>query len=145
MDERQRKTYHQSRHVRIALVLARDSQNDQNEDEGEECLRDECLHCRTLRVGVGSRQGGPFVYACGYECVDDGRADDGSDDLEQHVHAGLLALHPAGKPYTERNGRIDVAARNVPYRVGHGYHGEAEGQCDAERAYARSHDTGDVP
>jgi hypothetical protein len=39
----------------------------------------------------------------------------------------------AARPQADRDRRVEVAAGNVPDRVGHGEHAQAEGERDAEK------------
>ena len=79
-----------------------------------------------------------------HQCIDDGRTDNGSDNLENHIHGGILPAHAFRQPHAQRDGRIDVAARNTADGIGHGYYRKAEGHSHAQCSYTCTANTGYV-
>ncbi|MOA41847.1 hypothetical protein D3C78_1638500 [compost metagenome] len=63
--------------------------------------------------------------------ADDGRADDGPDELGDPVDQHILGAHPPGDEDTQANRRVDVTARHRSDAIGHGDDGETKGQGDA--------------
>ena len=80
---------------------------------------------------VGPAVGGECANACVGEvglcdAVEHCRSDDTADDLRHDVGRSFLSGEAAAGNLAERDGRVQVAARNVADGVCHGEHGEAE-------------------
>ena len=147
MDQHQRQTDGQSGQVAGAVPGIGGAQDNQHEDKGEDRLGDEGLEHHAVGKAVGARTGGTAVVAACDQCVEDRRADDGADNLGDHVPGSLLAAHASREEDAQRDGRIDVAARDVADGVGHGHDRESEGQghsdCSDAGAYGSGHTPGE--
>ena len=66
---------------------------------------------RCKAVGACSRQSSMCTGR--YQQRENQRTDNGTHNLKQHVHQRPFRFHASRQPYTQCNGRIDVAAGNV--------------------------------
>jgi len=78
------------------------------------------------------------VGACNH--VEYGSSDDAADDLGDDVCRSFLSGEAAAGNLAERDGRVQVAARNVTDSVSHGEHRKAEGERYAYVANTGSRD-----
>ena len=81
-----------------------------------------------------------LAHAAGCEGEQDSSADDCADDLENHVHAGVLTAHAARQPNAQSDGGIDVAARNAADGISHCNYCKTE--CKSRSNYAGNADAG---
>ena len=68
--------------------------------------------------------------------VEDSGTGDGAENLGDDVGGEVGGGEALPRPEAHRHGRVQVAARDVADGVGHGQHGEPEGQRDADEADA---------
>lgn len=76
------------------------------------------------------------VWGAAGDHVEDARARNAADELGGHVGGQLFGGEALAHDQADRNRGVEVAARNMADRVGHGEHREAEGERDAEQADA---------
>lgn len=114
-----------------AVGLVGGTQHYEHEDAGEDNFSQQAAKDidASLEV-VGARAFKTLDIA--YEEPKQGAADEGADDLEEHIHAGVLAAHAASGPAAEGDGGIDVATADTADGVGHAYYGETEGEGRAD-------------
>ena len=112
------------------------TEHHQHEHAGEDDFSQQATQHRDVSLQVVGTRSFQSRHISGQQ-GQQGRADEGTDDLEQHVHATLLGVHASAQEAAKRNGRVDVAPRDAADGVGHGYHCQSEGQ-------SRSDDCGNV-
>lgn len=120
-----------------AVGSAHDHEQEDGREHGfnQECaahaggLAAEGVHAVGERVGpaVGGKCADACVGEVGLcDAVEHGRSDNAANDLCHDVGRSFLSGEAAAGNLTERDGRVQVAARNVADGVCHGEHGEAE-------------------
>ena len=129
MDEDEGKTDCQSGKVSCTLLLICSAKNDKDEDESGYNLNKPCSALGNTSASVGSAH---LEIGSGADPEKDSGSDDATYELTDPVTAGVFPGHPSGKCDTESDSRIDVASRDAPDSVGHGYNSEAESNCSAD-------------
>lgn len=134
-----------------AVGSAHDHEQEDGREHGfnQECaahaggLAAEGVHAVGERIGPAV--GGECANACVGEvglgdAVEHCRSDNAADDLGHDVGRSFLSGEAAAGNLTERDGRVQVAARNVTDSVCHGEHRKAEGERYAYVANTGSRD-----
>ena len=137
-----------------AVGLRRSAEHHEDEEAGEHHLDDEAVE-HTEGAGVGARERSGIVsflqvgkrlsiqllHHVGCDQAsrlrDDkqhGSCQDGSDDLEHHVHAAVLRRHASGEEASQGDGGVDVASADAADGVSHGYDGQTKGHGCAHNA-----------
>ena len=117
-----------------ALLLIGRTEDNEDEDHGEDDLSYEAAENRAA-AGIGTGRGTlGEIGVGGYESVEEGAADEGADNLEDHVHGGVLTADALGEEAAEGDGGVDVATADATDGVGHSYYGKAEGEGGAHYA-----------
>ena len=137
-DERERAIRHQykKRENHGTWNMAGKKKRAEDEEERGDHLHEEsAAHATGVRHAVGTEGAGQIgsLDHIGDQ-QEEGAGDDTADDLSHPVAAGLLPAHAAGEGDGEGDGRIDVAAADFADGVGHGDHGETEGNGGSHHA-----------
>ncbi len=147
MDQRQSQADGNGREPDRRLAVGR-PHDDEQEHHGEHHLGDEAgdqavLAGRVRAVAVGGKALGEIeprgtdrdgVEGCG--------GDDGADDLRDGVGQDVLPGEAAACRQANRDGRVEVTARDVADGIGHREHRQAEGERHAEQADAHVREAG---
>ena len=113
-----------------------DQEHERQDDLGDQAGQQRVAARRVLGVAVRRQAAGSDVEA-GLAAGDHqqhARPDDPADHLRHDVRQQLRGREPLASPQPHRDGRIEVAARDVPDRVRHRQDGEPEGERDAKPA-----------
>ena len=100
----------------------------EHKEGGEHNLNNQTVG-HTIGAAVGSCGGRDDCARVGsHDASQDGSGQNGTDNLEQHIHAAILGVHASAQEYAERDGRIDVATRDSADGVSHGHYSQTEGE-----------------
>ena len=91
---------------------------------------------RAVSVG-GKRPHLEIGFAAG-NAVQGRAGKNGARQLRHDIRYKICAVKTPAGPESKRDGRVEMAAGNVPHRVGHSQHRKAESQGDAKKADARA-------
>ena len=118
------------------------AQDHEQEAEGHHDLADEARRQRIaagrVRAEAVAREAGVDVEArlAAGDRIEHGGAGDRAEHLRDDVGHQLGGLEPPARPQADRDRRIEMAARDVADRIGHGQDRQAERQRDAGEADA---------
>ena len=133
VDENQRQTDGQAGEVvRSAVGLRCSAEHYQHEQTGEHNLHDQAIGS-TEGAGISTCGGGDDdARIGGYDACEHSSGKNGTDDLEQHVHAAVLSRDASVQEYTQRDGGVDVATRDAADGVGHSDDRQTEGHSGSD-------------
>ena len=136
MYQDQRQADGQTGKIAGSVLLGGGAQHHEYEDKSKYDLGDQSRDELPLGKTVGSRRFDDRIpTVC--EGIENSRANDPADDLCRHVTQCFAGFHPAGKPYSERDGRVDVASRHRPDGISHGDDRKSEGKGNGQyRSYS---------
>ncbi len=122
--------------VGSAVSLGSSTQHDKHEHTGEDYLSQQTAqHAHVSLQVVGTRTLETWHILC--QNIKKQRTDESTDHLEEHVHATILRAHAATQEAAQRDGGIDMAARDAADCIGHGHHSQSEGE-------GRTHHSGNI-